>query len=253
MVGEAPAACRGGIPVLMDAQSKEVDLGRIVIRTKRGAIVPRSLAILVTIGLPLAYMVVTDGILTALGLPPATRPLPLRLATIAPVLAIWVIALLAMAIGPRRGFGVLYDRVEPRAVVDAEGIAIRFGDGSDQRFPYEEVASLDRRAAWRELGDIYELRDALGGVTARIPEGLAMAGEDEAMGGFITLAEAVVMLRPDRYVAVPGILPTFRLRRAGEPPTDLLALREPKNLFVLALVGILAIGALTLVVLMLSR
>jgi hypothetical protein len=240
----------------MDAQDRKVDLGRIVIRAKRGATVPRSLAILVTIGLPMAYMLVTEGILNALGLPPATRPLPLRLASIAPVMAIWVVALLAMAIGPRRGFPVLYDRVEPRAVLDAKGIWVRFGDGSERSFAYEQVASMDRRSAWHGLEDVYELRDALGAVIARIPVGLAMTGEDDEIGGQITLAEAVAMLRRDRYVVVPGpmgLMPTFRLRRAGEPPTDLLALREPKKLFVLALGGILAIGALALIVLLFAR
>jgi hypothetical protein len=255
MVGEALVACRGSIPVLM-AQGKEVDLGRIVIRARRAATVPRSLALLLALGLPLAYMLVTEGILNALGLPPGTRPLPLRLADIAPVLAIWVVALLAMAIGPRRGFGFLYDKVEPRAVVDKTAISVRLGDGSERRFAHEAVGSLDRRSGGLALQDVYELRDALGAVIARIPEGLAITGQDEEMGGFVTLAEAVVMLRPDRYVVVPGAMgltPTFRLRRADEPPSDLLALAEPKSVFVLALGGVLAIAALALIVLLFAR
>jgi hypothetical protein len=237
----------------MGARRTEVDLGRIVIRAKRGATVPTLLGFLVTLWLVLAYMVVTDGILTALGLPPGNRPFPLRLATVAPAIALFLAAFLAAAIGPRRGFPVLYDKVEPGAVVDGNGITIRFGDGSERSFLHDQVGSMDRRSAWLGSQNVYELRDALGAVIGRIPEGVAMTGEDEEMGGHITLPEAVVMLRPDRYVVVPGLMPTFRLRRADEPPTDLLALSEPKSLVVLALGGILAIGGLVLIVLMFSR
>jgi hypothetical protein len=237
----------------MGTRSRQVDLGRIVIRARRAGTVPRSLALLVIFGLPLAYMVVIDGILTDLGLPPGTRTLPLRLASVAPALAIYAVAFLAAVIGPRRGFRILYDKVEPRAVIDAERVSVRFGDGSERSFDHERLGSMRSVSRPLRLDSEYQLRDRDGVVLARLPQGLAMAGEDEDLGGFITLAEAVVLLRPDRYVVVGGLMPTFRLRRADEPPSDLLALSEPKSVLVLALGGILAIGALVLIVLMLSR
>jgi hypothetical protein len=161
--------------------------------------------------------------------------------------------LLSLIVGPRGRFRLLFEREQPRAVVDASAILLKLPKSRERILVHNAIGGLRPRS---RLRGGFLLTDPQGGLLARIPSSLVMA-IDQATGRHTSLAMAVVSHRPDRYVALrrpfEGTPLRFRLRRPDEPETDWAAMRAAGRRIVIAVFFTAAFAVAVLVGMMLGK
>lgn len=165
-------------------------------------------------------------------------------------LVFWVLSLF---VGPRGRFRLLFEREEPRAVVDASGILLKLPKTKERILVHNAIGGLRPRS---RLRGGFLLTDPQGGMLARIPSSLVMA-IDQATGRHTSLAMAVVGHRPDRYVALrrpfEGTPRRFRLRGPDEPETDRAAMSAAGRRILIAVFFTAAFAVAVLVGMMLGK
>jgi hypothetical protein len=161
--------------------------------------------------------------------------------------------LLSLIVGPRGRFRLLFEREQPRAVVDASGILLKLPKTKERILVHNAIGGLRPRS---RLRGGFLLTDPQGGMLARIPSSLVMA-IDQATGRHTSLAMAVVGHRPDRYVALrrpfEGTPRRFRLRGPDEPETDRAAMSAAGSRILIAVFFTAAFAVAVLVGMMLGK
>lgn len=176
-------------------------------------------------------------------------PMWLRLATIAvalaPVLAWWFSAWLARL----PGFGWLLEWPQPRATLSQAGIELDLPRQMGLRFTWDEVTALAVSRNWRRRYGQGELRGQDGRSLAWLPAKLVYP-----KGGWWqsnTLAETIVLVRPDRYALVSadwsGRPDSVALRTSGAELSLSATKRRRSVLLASLMVLLVGIGAAGLV------
>jgi hypothetical protein len=204
-----------------------------------------------SLGWGLGFPFAASVLLGALGTPPAAVPHDLRALIVVVAIGPFLSVLALGPIGNRGALPFLFDDVVPMAIVDRDGVSIRYGDGAEFRYPHEDIGSLEYRVPLRTLEPRYEFNDPRGQPLAPVPDGL-VTGVDARFSD-VALAGAMVRVRPDRYVLKGAFPPLVRLRGRSEPPSDRRATREPAKQLWLGLGIVLALIGGVLVLLTLSR
>jgi hypothetical protein len=165
-------------------------------------------------------------------------------------LVFWVLSLI---VGPRGRFGLLFEKEQARAVVDASAILLKLPKTKERILVHNAIGGLQPRSGLRGG---FLLTDPQGGLLAKIPSSLVTA-IDQATGRHTSLAMAVVGHRPDRYVAVrrpfEGTPRRFRLRGPDEPETDWAAMSSAGRRIVIAVFFTAAFAVAVLVGMMLGK
>jgi Bacterial PH domain len=225
----------------------------VVVRPRRPAWTPFG-TWFVRLSLPwaLVSLIGMDVALSWAGLPPAERPLALRLATI--TVGAWPVAivLLSPLLVRLPGFDWLFARPQPATTIDEGGLALQLPQIGRQRFDWEQIGSLRFTGRWNE------------GSVLRTPDGMPLATvPDELVHPKIhvrtayTLAESVVRSRPDRYALAPdnpslGRPASFDLRERvgdGGDPVEWRRRRDYSlavifgGVIVLGIIGVIALLA----------
>ena len=161
--------------------------------------------------------------------------------------------LLSLIVGPRGWFGLLFEREQARAVVDASAILLKLPKSKERILVHNAIGGLRPRS---RLRGGFLLTDPQGGLLARVPSSLVMA-IDQATGRHTSLAMAVVSHRPDRYVALrrpfEGTPRRFRLRGPDEPETDRAAMSAAGRRIVIAVFFTAVFAVAVLVGMMLGK
>lgn len=199
---------------------RDQDSEAIVIRPQR-QVLSRTARWLSWAAIPWALGVLFgfDAVLRSFGTPLGEQPPLSRALVVAIALVPGLLLIVSPWLGPRAATGWLLARPQPEARLDAEGIRLMLPDQPVQAIAWSDIASLSPS---NDLRRTSSLLDANGQVLAKIPPGLVM---QLARGpGPHSLAEAIVAIRPDRYVAAPpgiyGVVTGFAIREAGakNPP-----------------------------------
>jgi hypothetical protein len=191
----------------------------------------------------LVSLIGMDVTLSWAGLPPADRPLALRLATITVGALPVAIVLLSPLLVRLPGFDWLFARPQPAATIDEGGLVLQLPQIGRQRFDWEQIGNLRFMGRWN------------GGSVLCTPDGLPLATvPDELVHPKIhvrtayTLAELVVRSRPDRYALAPdspslGRPASFDLRERIGDGVDLGVWRRQRDsVLVLVLGGLVVLG-----------
>jgi len=202
--------------------------------------------------LPWALFVLfgTYRVLEWLGYPPTEQPLVFRIFLVAVALAPGLIYIACPWLARLPGMRRLLADPQPEATLDAEGIRPVLPSRPVRHFQWSEVASL---APSNDLRGTSSLLAPGGEVLATVPSYLVAPGGP----GPGSLAEAVVSVRPDRYVLTPGgmhsLTPWFDLRqRAVSVDARFDPQRSRKLAALLVATFIVGIGVLATTILWIS-
>lgn len=178
-----------------------------------------------------------DAALRTMGLASAERPLALRLSIAAIAVAPVAIALFSPLLVRLPGFGWLFLRPQPLAVVDPTALALRLPGIGERRIKWEEVGSLRFKGRWNGGS---ELRGPDGRLLAEVPD--QIVHPKEHWNSADTLAESVVQARPDRYALAPdraslGRPASFDLRERVGSGVDLATWKRRRDSTLLVILG----------------
>jgi hypothetical protein len=185
-----------------------------------------------------------DAVLRPIGYPLGQQPPLLRLLVIVVALAPGALAIASPWLGRLPTMGWLLAKPQPEVRLNAGGIRLVLPDRPVQTSAWSDIAGLVPSNDLRRTSSLLGID---GQVLATIPPGLVM---QRARGpGPHSLAEAVVVIRPDRYMAAPpwmdGVPTSFAIRAAGasDPALNPRRLYVPALTVVVLLLGIGAVAA----------
>lgn len=177
------------------------------------------------------------------------QPLVVRIFVVAVALAPGLICVACPWLPRVPGIRRLLADPQPEATLDPDGIRLVLPSRPVQRFQWSEVASL---APSNDLRGSSSLLAPGGNVLATVPSYLVAPGGP----GPRSLAEAVVSVRPDRYVLTPGgmhsLTPWFDLRDRAVSIDARYDPRRSRNVAVLLVVTFLVVVGVLAAILWIS-
>lgn len=220
--------------------------GTITLRTRRP--VPsrwgRGLA---WVSLPWALLVLlsVNAVLGQVGFPPSEQPLVFRVLLLVVALAPGFIYVGGPWLARHRSMRWLLADPQPEAKLDPEGMSLVLPSRPLLRVVWSEIASL---APSNDLRRSNSLFGAQGEVLAKIPSDLVAEGRH----GPRSLAEAVVAIRPDRYVITPpgmhSLTPGFDLRQPGVSVDARFDPQRSRRIAAIVVTFVVGIGVLATIV-----
>jgi len=199
--------------------------------------------LLVRLCLPwlLLSLLALDAALTAMGLPPGERNLPVRLTIVAIGVLPAAIVLLSPLLVRLPGFDWLFLRPQPMALLDSTEVALLLPKGGERRYRWEDIGSLKFKGRWNGGS---ELRGPDGELLADIPD--EIVHPKPGWRSADTLAESVVKVRPDRFVLATdrpslGRPASFDLRDRVRRGVDLVAWKRRRDIILIAVFAVLVL------------
>lgn len=187
----------------------------------------------------LLSLLMLDAALTAMGLPPGERSLPLRLTIVAIGALPVAIVLFSPLLVRLPGFDWLFTRPQPTAVLNPTDLTLLLPSGGERRYRWEDIASLKFKGRWNGGS---ELRSPDGELLADIPD--EIVHPKPGWRSADTLAESVVQVRPDRFALAPdtpslGRPASFDLRDRVGAGVDLVAWKRRRDAILVAVFAVL--------------
>ena len=189
----------------------------------------------------LLSLLVLDAALTAMGLPPGERSLPLRLTIVAIGALPVAIVLLSPLLVRLPGFDWLFLRPQRMALLDSTELTLLLPKGGERRYRWEDIGSLKFKGRWNGGS---ELHSPDGKLLAEVPDEIVHPKQGWRTAD--TLAESVVQVRPDRFALATdrpslGRPASFDLRDRVGAGVDLVAWKRRRDIILIAVFAVLVL------------